>query len=379
MAVAKQKMNIERVMQSEYMHWAKTSSSAKYNLALSDLQHFPISDLPINFSDLVLTGQGSYGYQPLVEAIASKESVAANCVVETLGTSMANYIALAAFIESGDEVIIEHPTYELLISTAQYLGANVRRFHRRFEDNFQIDVHELGRVISPKTKLIVITNLHNPSSAFTDVKTLKEIGALASNVGAKVLVDEVYLDAAFSKNPRSAFHLGRLSQSDGDLGNHFIATNSLTKVYGLSGLRCGWVLAEPSLAEKMWRLIDLHYSTHVYIAEQLSVTVFLELQRISRQAESLLKRNSELVRTFLSSRKDVTAIPHEQGLITFPKLLNGDVERLCKLLREKYDTTVVPGRFFDMPEHIRIGLGMESAMLERGLANVAQALDEIRS
>ena len=360
-------MSPQRVMQSEYMHWAKTSVGAKYNLALSDLQHFPLSDLSIRFSDLSITGASGYGYQPLLEAIARKENVTTDCVVETLGTSMANHIAMAALIEPGDEVIIEHPTYELLLSTAHYLGASVKRFRRRFEQKFLIDIDEVRRAVTSKTKLIVITNLHNPSSAYTDEKTLKQIGEAAAKVGANVLVDEVYLDAAFAKKPSSAFHLGE----------QFVTTNSLTKVYGLSGLRCGWILAEPKLAQKMWRLIDLHYSTHVHIAELLSVAVFSQLDTVSKRAFSLLKGNCEMMQTFFNSRNDISAIPHEKGLIAFPKLRLGNSEQLCTLLRDKYETTVVPGVFFDMPEYVRIGLGRESAMLKQGLANIALALDEI--
>ncbi len=354
-------------MLSEYMHWTKTSRNATYNLAISDLAHYPLSELNIQLSDLSITGANGYGYSPLLEAIARKEQVSSDCVVETLGTSMANYIAMAALIESGDEVLIEHPTYELLLSTAQYLGANVKRFHRRFENKFQIDVDELRRTVTPKTKIIVITNLHNPSSAFTDEQTLKQIGEIAAKVGSTVLVDEVYLDAAFSEHPRSAFHLGP----------QFVTTDSLTKVYGLSGLRCGWILAEPTLVQKMWRLIDLHYSTHVFIAEQMSTTAFAQLEKISARAQALLTANSEMVRSFLSSRKDISAIPHEHGLITFPRLLSDDADRLCEVLRNKYQTAIVPGRFFDMPQHVRIGVGCNSELLKQGLANIALALDEV--
>ena len=360
-------MTSQRAMQSEYMHWAKTSSGATYNLALSDLQPFPLTGVQIRFSDLSLSGPGAYGYQPLLEAIAHKEDVPSNCVVETLGTSMANYIAMAVLIEPGDEVVIEHPTYELLLSTARYLGASVKRFHRRFENNFVIDVDELRRVLSPKTKLIVITNLHNPSSAFTDEETLNHIGETALSVGAKVLVDEVYLDAAVSKKPRSAIHLGP----------QFVTTDSLTKVYGVGGLRSGWILAEPVLAQKMWRLIDLHYGAHVFIAEQLSVAMFSQLDVIAKRAEGLLKTNYDLLKSFISQQKDLLAIPHEEGLITFPKLLSGNVDGLCKLLRNKYETSIVPGKFFEMPQHVRIGLGMESATLKQGLANLALALGEL--
>src|SRR3546814_4174172 len=99
--------------------------------------------------------------------------------------------------------------------------------------------------------LVIITNLHNPSGAYADEATLREVGELAARVGARVLVDEVYLDSAFDRSSRSAIHLG----------DHFICTSSLTKVYGLSGLRCGWIFAAPPLAEadrKSTRLNSSH-------------------------------------------------------------------------------------------------------------------------
>jgi aspartate/methionine/tyrosine aminotransferase len=147
-------------------------------------------------------------------------------------------------------------------------------------------------------------------------------------------------------------------------------------VYGVSGLRCGWILAEPSLVQNMWRLIDLHYSSHVFIAEQLSVAVFSQLEMIAKRSESLLRTNCAEMRAFLESRSDISAIPPEQGLIAFPRLLAADVNRFCRILRDKYDTAVVPGKFFEMPEYVRIGLGGESAILKQGLASVARALDE---
>ena len=108
--------------------------------------------------------------------------------------------------------------------------------------------------MSSRTKLIVLCNLHNPSGALTDEDTLSAIGDIALGCGARVLVDEVYLEAVFDAPARSAFHLGK----------QFVSTNSLTKAYGLSGLRCGWVLAEPELAERMWRLNDVYAVTAVH-------------------------------------------------------------------------------------------------------------------
>ena len=99
---------------------------------------------------------------PLQQAIAAHHGVDPDCVVESAGTSMANHLAMAAIIEPGDEVLIEHPAYGPILDIAQYLQANVKRFRRVEENGWAIDPEEVRRCITPKTRLIVITNLHNP-------------------------------------------------------------------------------------------------------------------------------------------------------------------------------------------------------------------------
>ncbi len=234
--------------QSTYMHWAKTRPKVKYDLALSGILNLPFAELDAKIEDLDLNGDNSYGYRPLVDALARHCGVAAEAVVTISGgTSMANHLAMAAALEHGDEVLIEAPTYDPILAVAEYLGANIKRFPRSFENGFRVDVQELAKQITSRTRLIALTNLHNPSSALVDEETLKQVGEIARSVGARVLVDEVYLEAMFEAAPRSSVHLGP----------EFIATSSLTKGYGLSGLRCGWILAEPELAQRMRLLHDI--------------------------------------------------------------------------------------------------------------------------
>jgi len=230
-----------RTMRSPYMEWAKLHSAARYKLAGSGIKSYPLADLPVRLDQLEIDGPDSYGYPPLQERLAKRNGVAVDCVVAATGTSMANHLAMAALIQAGDEILMEQPTYELLLSLAHYLGAKVLRFPRRLEDGFAIDPQAVRKNLTKRTRLIVITNLHNPSSAPVDEKTLTSIGEMAEQLGARVLVDEVYREAIFDQPTRSAFHLG----------NHFIVTSSLTKAYGLSGLRCGWILAEPVLAHRL--------------------------------------------------------------------------------------------------------------------------------
>ncbi len=353
---------MKQTQSTNYMPWAKLRSHAKYNLATSGVAHWKLRDLPIKIEDLEISGPSFYGFEPLQNALAKHCGVASNRIVAATGTSMANYLAMAAILKPGDEVLIEHPTYELIVDAALEVGAQIRRF-KRSPEAFSCDLRSIKAALSPSTKLIVVSNLHNPSSALTDESTMKELG----NLGVRVMVDEVYLDAAFEQKPRSA----------AVMGDQFIVTSSLTKVYGLSGLRCGWILAEPTLTEKIWQLNDKFGNIPAHMVELASVIALGELPKIAQNVRARLDANRVALWKFLDSRQDLEVFRPPFGTVVFPRLKRGSVDQMCDLLRTKYDTTVVPGRFFDMPDHFRIGIGGDLEPLEEGLRRLSLALDEL--
>jgi aspartate/methionine/tyrosine aminotransferase len=349
---------------SDYMHWSKTQSRARFNLATSGVAPFPLRELPVDLEKLEINGDNSYGYAPLQEAIAVHHGVDPECIVESAGTSMANHLAMAAIIEPGDEVFIEHPAYGPILDVAQYLQANVKRFPRTEENGWAVDSGEIRRCVTPKARLIVITNLHNPTSALTPDSVLREIGDIARSIGALVLVDEVYLDAVYEGTPRTSFHLGP----------EFVVTSSLTKVYGVSGLRCGWILAHPDLAWKMRRLNDLYSATPVYPGELLSVAAFKDLNLLRERARRIVEADRKLLRDFLAQESSVSAVPTDWGTTSFLKLQEGNVDTFLDRLRSDFDTSAVPGRFFEMPDHFRIGMGVNTEMFAEGLSRISRAL-----
>ncbi|HEV7587721.1 MAG TPA: pyridoxal phosphate-dependent aminotransferase [Longimicrobium sp.] len=352
---------------SEYLRWAKTHPAAAFDLTSSGLPFLELRDLPVALGDLELSGSGGYGYEPLLQAIAARYRVPRECVVSAMGTSMANHLVFAALLQPGDEVLIEHPAYDPLPALARQLGIGVRRFARRAEDGFRLDPDEVARNVGPRTRLIALTNLHNPSGALADDETLRRVGEIARDAGARVLVDEVYLDALFEPEPRTSFHLGET----------FVVTSSLTKVYGLNGLRCGWVFAEPALAERMWRLMELFIGHGAMAAELLSVAALENLDAIAARSRALLERNRDALNAFYRTRADLEWTEHRFGTVSFPRLRQGTAAPLCRLLEDKYETAVVDGAFFEMPEHFRIALGTEPATFAEGLRRLGLALDEL--
>jgi aspartate/methionine/tyrosine aminotransferase len=351
------------------MEWAKLSSAAKFNLATSGVTGFPLSGLGVTIDQLEINGPSIYGYAPLLQAIAQRYRVPQECVVSAVGTSQANYLALAATTEPGDEILVEQPTYELILSTAKYLGLEIRRFPRRAENNFALDPADVERNLTPRTRVIAICNLHNPSGAQVPDVTLREVGNLAAKVGARVMVDEVYREMLFESASASAFHIDP---------ECFIVTNSLTKAYGLSGLRCGWVLASPELARRMFRINDLHGATFAHPAELLSVVALQKLPQIAAHMKSMLDANRRLLRDFLFKRDDLDYFWPEYGTIVFPRLKSGDAGSLCDVLRREFETSVVPGSFFESPDRIRIGVGTPTQSVREALQQLELGLDRYR-
>ena len=353
---------------SRYMAWAKLSSAARFNLAISGVMDFPLAELPIKLEDLEIGGTGPYGYPPLMERLATKAGVPQECVVYTLGTSMANFLALSALVHPGEEVLVERPTYDPLLTILDHLGARVSRFERRPDHGFRIGLGELERKITPETRLIVLCNLHNPSSVLTEDDLMREVGAMAAKVDARVLVDEVYLEAVFDRPWRSAFHLG----------SNFVVTSSLTKAYGLSGIRCGWVLAEPDLVKRMWQIVDFTYGSPVHPAECMAVVALDHLEQVRDRARNLLNTNRALVNEFLGLHPGVVCPPSQFGTTIFPRLRKGSADKFLSLLRERFETSVVPGDFFEQPQHFRIGLCGSTEILRGGLERMDRALEEFR-
>ena len=180
-----------------------------------------------------------------------------------------------------------------------------------------------------------------------------------------MLIHEVYLDAS---GQHSAVHLGP----------EFVVTNSLTKVYGLSGLRCGWILAEPELAERMWRVNDLFGVNQAHQAERLGCIAFDNNYQVIGEAPAMLEANRKLFNAFLTTRGDLECAPAVHGITAFPRWAGGDTQRLDDHLRANYDCAIVPGRWFEMPNHFRVGFGIPTGTFGVAVVRLGRGLDVLK-
>ena len=355
-----------RPLESSYLEWAKAHGNVTYNLAISGVPPLDVSLVSPSVDDFTMVTDNEYGWPPLLERIAKRYDVGSECVVLAHGTSMANHLACAMVLEPGDEVLLETPGYDPLRVVPEYLQCDVRTFERREEDGYRLDMDRIERALTPRVRLVMISNLHNPSGALTQRRELELLAALADTYDVRVLVDEVYLEwlHGLKTEPHSAINISP----------RFVTTRSLTKAYGLGPLRAGWILAEAALADRMKRLNGLFTSSMSHPTERLAARVLDNAQQLLESQRERVARNRKTVTAFVEGNPKLSWARPEAGTVGFVRLKVGDVEHLVGGLLAEYDTLVVPGHFFGAPDHFRIGYGIDAVVLEEGLKRLGAAL-----
>jgi aspartate/methionine/tyrosine aminotransferase len=225
----------------------------------------------------------------------------------------------------------------------------------------------VASALTPRTRLIIVTNPHNPTGALTGPDDLRALGRLAERHGCYVLADEVYLDAVAGTPPAAA----------ATLSPRIVTTASLTKAYGLAGLRCGWALADAVLCEEIRRARDLVDGTGSVLAERAAAIAFDCLPALADRARAILAPNFARFEAFMAGQPALEWVAPAGGTVAFPRLrAKASADAFADRLLREFGTAVVPGRFFGAPAHVRVALGISGDVLERGLQAMGHALDQ---
>lgn len=353
-----------------YMHWAKTRPVTEFDLAASNMLACSLDDLPGACDALELTAKNDEGYAPLAEAIAAQYGVTADRVVHAIGCSGANFLVIAAHVRAGDAVLMETPGYDPLAGACRLLGATVHHFERRAADGFAIDTEAMRHALTPGTRLAILTSPHNPSGATLDLASLQALDTFSAETGVTVLIDEAYLD------------ITRLLQSDparfpraAAVSTRLISTSSLTKSYGLNGLRCGWAVVPPGVAERLRRVRDVIDGVGSAPVDRLATLAFSHLPALGERARRHVSHNLALVRAFLDAHPSLELLAPLDATILFPRLAgSADAGDLVERAARMHGVTVAPGRFFDAPAHLRVSVAGATPNLTGGLTRLADAL-----
>lgn len=350
-----------------YLAWAIPyfARGVDCDLATSGVPLFPVEEL------------GSLGkltdfsaHHALRSAIARYNGVSEAETCTALGAAQAIWLAYASVAKPGDEVLVEEPAYEPLLVAARGQGLVVRRLPRRKSNGYAVDPDDVKSLMTPKTRAVMVTNLHNPTGVAMSDDAIVELSKITCAQGVRLIVDEVY--APFDALTDAS---GIWAKSARRLHENVIALGSLTKCYGMAPQRIGWVLGPPSVIEAAHDAV-LASVGHFPVAQaKIGVNVFAELGRVAKRARSSFAGKRELVEAWVDRHDALSWVNPGRGIFGLVEVTDlTDLEPRLVHAIDELGVFVVPGRHFECPDGFRIAWTAERDKIERGLGLLERAL-----
>jgi aspartate/methionine/tyrosine aminotransferase len=358
------------MVRSGYLAWASQRyGRVRFDLATSGMSAAPAS-LMGGLDPGALSDPGSW--TALRSAIALYNDVSPDEAVAALGTTHAVWLACAALTHPGDEVLVETPGYEPLARIAESVGATVAPLGRPAGSGFALDPERIARAMSPRTRVVVVTDPHNPSGLRAPADTLRAAADIVARRGAHLLVDEVYA-------PFDTFVDGRgiFPSSARKLAPNVIAAGSLGKSYGLGAARVGWMLGPPDVV-RLAEDVVLTTAGALPIAHAAAgIRAFGRIGALAERARRELGAKRERVASWAAALGLPWSGP-STGLFGFARLPgSGDLTTFVERMAREREVLVAPGAFFGEPEGIRIAWSVPAEALDEGLARLGAALGEL--
>jgi aspartate/methionine/tyrosine aminotransferase len=292
-------------------------------------------------------------------------------VLVTCGGSEANFVSSCALIEPGDEIVFMLPNYMQVTGIAAALHATVKPLWLREKLKWGIDLDELPRLVTEKTKMVTICNPNNPTGAVLRKEERAAITAAAAKVGAWILADEVYRGAEFDGSMTPSFWGGY---------ERVLCTAGLSKAFSLPGLRTGWVVGPPDIIERLWGYHDYTSIAPTMLTDRLA-SVALEPKRrewILNRTRQTIQENYPVVRAWLTAHGGFFShVPPQAGAIAWAGLRDGsNSAEMAEELRAKKGVLLVPGEQLGMNSYLRLGFGGDSENLQKALGRIAEWVEE---
>jgi aspartate/methionine/tyrosine aminotransferase len=351
---------------TRYLDWARDHyGKVQFDLATSGV---PAAHLPDYGFDATAPRDTS-GWERLADAIARYNVVSPEEAVATLGTTHALWLAYVSLTSAGDEVLIEDPAYEPLLRIAEGVGLRVVRFERPWANQFELDPDRVARAMTPRTRLIVVTNPSNPGGVRATETAVAAVAEVAARHNAFVLVDEVY--GAFDDfvDARGCF-----TKSARHLAANILAASSLTKCFGLGAERIGWLLGPAEIIRRARDTITAAMGGLPLCHSHLGLQAFAEIQALALRARTVVGAKRDAVARWAVAHGLVWSAPR-QGLFGFAIAPGrGDLTPNIEAAARTHSVLVAPGAFFGISNGFRIAWSEPVDKLDEGLARLADAL-----
>ena len=349
-----------------------------FNLSESSVAPIALAKL-LDMGGLISLGDTPLGYgqsngteelRARISALYPRSTI--DHIVVTNGSAEANFITLWHLVEPGDEVVILMPTYMQFAGLVESLGGIVRTVWLREENGWQPDPDEIRAALSDRTRLLIVTNPNNPTGAVLDEDIREQIMQAAESVGAWILADEVYAGAEVE---------GIETPSMWRADARIVATGSLSKAYGMPGLRIGWATANHEFAERIWARKDYTTISPGQLTDRLA-TVALDSTirpRLVHRTRSLIRTGLEIIENWLNEQGVFRYRAPDAGAILFARYnLPINSSALAEQLRAQQSVLIVPGDHFGMDHYLRFGFGLAAEELHAALSRVGTYLDQFK-
>lgn len=357
----------------------KWEKSARYDISQSTIASLTMDELMnldghhgAEFYEMLNAQKMNYGWiegSPSFKTEVAKlyRNVDPHNILQTNGATGANLLALYSLVEPGDHVIAEYPSYQQLYDIPKSLGATVDYWQIHEAANWYPDIDELKQLMRPDTKLICLNNANNPTGTVLDQEFLQQVVDLAAQVGAYILVDEVYLPL---DQPEKFVSIV-------DLYDKGIATNSLSKTYSVPGIRIGWTAANAELTERFRKYRDYTMICGGVFNDLLATYVLRHKKQVLARNRKLVLGNLKIYQDWIEHEERASVVIPQAVSTSFPKLdVPVDIHQFCEQLLADQGVLLVPGDAFDTPGHVRLGYCAPQATLKEGLKRLSIALHQ---
>ncbi|HTY47646.1 MAG TPA: pyridoxal phosphate-dependent aminotransferase [Methanomassiliicoccales archaeon] len=306
--------------------------------------------------------------EKIVRALAKQYKVKESSVVLTSGCQHADSLFIQTQVSPADRVVIEAPTYTPMRAYLKAVGARMSEVGRAPEGEFSIEPSALSKVLGKGAKAVLLTNLHNPSAKMLDDQQLSAILDEANRKNALVLCDEIYREMSY----------GTPTKPLASLGENGVSTCGLTKLWGLGGLRIGWLVGPEEVVEQVkWARV---LSTYHLPARSLSVALKAVQKKawFRERVLKLAKENLKVLDDWMEEENRLDVVWPDGALMFFAGLPKGvDDEKLAMRILKKHKTAVCPGTYFGIPGAIRVTFSCDRADFAKGLEHISSALSEM--
>lgn len=341
----------------------------RYNLTESSFSDARLADFDLSVADLLLCYGDHRGLPELRERLASGAGVAPSDVLVTPGAAAALFFVHTALLEPGDRAVIVAPNYATNLETPSLIGVDLVPCELTFEQGFRLDLDRLAALITPGTRLVSLTTPHNPSGVAMDERELRAVVRLCEERGVTLLVDETYREMRFA---------GPLPVA-ASLSPNVVSVSSLSKTWGLPGLRIGWIVAQdPALMERFLAAKEQVVITNSIVDETLAARFLARHAEHTAAVRATIARRFEVTRAFMAKTRWFEWVEPSGGVVAFPRLVAGVDPDAFHAALNRRGTFVGPGHWFGWSDrYFRLGFGWPNdADLAPALATLDDAAAE---